>query len=406
MNDSAVFACVWTALGDFDEPFGYGVADWDRQVLTVEEQHTVLNQFVASNSNTAGTVMVINCPPAMYAEVSKAMVDRHFVDTHPLYWYKEDQNLEGPRNNFIFAVEQMVVGYHGGRGACPTYLDKNPLERHNIITGRCMKSYLVHANGQRVNPHEKPAYLTKAIGGMMCAPGSWVLVIGGGAGGSAEGYLDAGLNVVVVESDPVQFEAMKSRFTQKLADAGKVAAEALVKAAKQAKADAAAVALAIADATAAESPPDSGQEVPSTPSGSSVSTAAATEPVAAPPAAGAVVAASPAHTRSSTAITNKVPVARVPHVIKPVAFKCISCPQSLDLTKDPTCARVECTLRFHAPCGKVDEESPDDMFCSEECMALCTDEAGEEESREVSADKPAPTGSPKKGGPNKGATNN
>ena len=63
-----------------------------------------------------------------------------------------------------------------------------------------------------MNTHEGPEYLATWILERNALPRDWVVVVGGGAGGDARGYVKGGCNVAVIEGDSKQFANLCSQF--------------------------------------------------------------------------------------------------------------------------------------------------------------------------------------------------
>ena len=71
----------------------------------------------------------------------------------------------------------------------------------------------MHSDGGVVNPTQKPSYIASELAKAFLAPGSTVVVVGAGAGGSVEGFISAGMNVVAFENDIRQVEALRQIWT-------------------------------------------------------------------------------------------------------------------------------------------------------------------------------------------------
>ena len=133
-----------------------------------------------------------------------------YANVQPFFWYQPDKNVAGPVYRRTPSVEVCLIAHKGspsGYGA-QFNLDKDPVKRHNHITGPSRRVLTKDpSGGHPINIHEKPDWLGEAILGEYTRPGQWIFVGGFGAGGDVRGALGAGLNVVAIENDPKQFSA-------------------------------------------------------------------------------------------------------------------------------------------------------------------------------------------------------
>jgi hypothetical protein len=126
-------------------------------------------------------------------------------------WYKDDQNMTGNPARMISSWEVFVLGSRlsANRGHNINNLDKNPLKRHNMLTGPGLHKYNKHPDGSKVNIHQKPTYLAKWLCDNFAQPDDNVLVCGSGAGGEVYGCLEAHCNVVCMDTDAKQMEYLR-----------------------------------------------------------------------------------------------------------------------------------------------------------------------------------------------------
>ena len=97
-----------------DMPYGLGVAPWDVLFSDVEME-TVFVQMACINRAGCFCLML----SIIYHDAGRVrafMIRFGFLDIHPLYVYKPQQNTTGLE--WIFAVEIMLVGYKGGIRDC------------------------------------------------------------------------------------------------------------------------------------------------------------------------------------------------------------------------------------------------------------------------------------------------
>ena len=89
-------------------------------------------------------------------------------------------------------------------------MSTDPKKRHNYIACKPVSTYARDDDGVVINPCQKPPEIMKWLCSNHLAPGSTVLVIGAGAGGEVIGAVQACCNVVAVEKDKRQFDALQS----------------------------------------------------------------------------------------------------------------------------------------------------------------------------------------------------
>lgn len=202
-------------LVHWDMPYGMGLADWD-VLLSDQELETLFQQLAVINRARAHC-LVLGCVWHEVGRIRTAMALNAYLDIHPLFVYKPQQNTSGME--WISAVEVLVVGYKGGIKACSlTFSDMNPVFRHNVIFShqvgakRKFPGELVEVNTTQKNPH-----VASALGRIMCSPGATALVLGAGSGSEVLGLARVGVNVVAVERDGKQFRALCERVTSEAA---------------------------------------------------------------------------------------------------------------------------------------------------------------------------------------------
>ena len=99
-----------------------------------------------------------------------------------------------------------------------SFADMNPLRRHNVLIGHQVGTKLKHlGTDTEVNTTQKNPNIASALGRILCPPGGHALVIGAGSGSEVVGLARAGVNVVGIERDPLQFQALTERVTAEAA---------------------------------------------------------------------------------------------------------------------------------------------------------------------------------------------
>lgn len=209
-NQYLIFLLCAIAMLIFDTPYGVGRADWDAEPLPPEDLATIFKQFEAVNQAPVSTAVVWADWTVLPSYKPVFQNSCFKKEIHPVYWHKDNQNTEGAPDRHTFAVENFLMGRMkcNDRALDPCTLDFNPMMRHNHITGHTLSTYRKNADGQKINIHEKPTYLARELATLFCSPGDWVIVCGAGAGGEVFGCIEAGCNVVAIEQDEVQVQAL------------------------------------------------------------------------------------------------------------------------------------------------------------------------------------------------------
>ena len=200
-----------SAALDFDLPFGHKLFTYDVQV-TPEFLTNVMKQFDATQTQENYVVIMGHKPQDCHL-VCDLYEARGIKNATPLYWVKPEQYQKGPTKRITQAVEQLMVGYVPNADEvfwCPQHNSQDPRLRENYVEIPSVTTLARDTSGNIINPTEKPPALAQWYFEKWCPRGSWVMVIGAGAGGTVKGAVLAGLNVVAVENDHVQFEALRS----------------------------------------------------------------------------------------------------------------------------------------------------------------------------------------------------
>jgi hypothetical protein len=196
-------------------PFGLGVATggWDDadNVVSGDDLRIMFQQIESVNSSPT-TVAVLTHHRYKFEEYEKALGQVGYTDATSLTWCKEGHNAVGHNKRYVFSTEFMQLLWKPDIESCPSFLSPNPLERHNFIIGPAQHTKFKSLKTSKpVNIHEKPPWLMKELCKRHVTPGGRVLIIGGGAGGEVVGAMRAGMDVICVEKDEVQFHDLLSR---------------------------------------------------------------------------------------------------------------------------------------------------------------------------------------------------
>ena len=210
-----------TAALEFDLPFGHDLFLHDVQVIP-EFLTNAITQFDATQTQS-NYVVIMGHKPTDAHTVADMFESRGIKNATSMYWVKPEQYQKGPQKRMTLAVEQVIVGYvpnADGVFWCPSHNSADPRESENLINIPSLTTLAKDTAGNIINVTEKPPLLSSWYFEKWCPRGTWVMVVGAGAGGSVKGALLAGLNVVAVECDPVQFHALRSELVAWMEDMG------------------------------------------------------------------------------------------------------------------------------------------------------------------------------------------
>ena len=128
-----------------------------------------------------------------------------------LYWYKgREHTAPAQVRSYVNAVEMMTIGFFPNKSTAGWSVNKDPRKRHNFIQQSGPRSYVKTISGEVLNQAQKPRFLMNKIVSEHVPLGGNVLVVGAGAGGDVMGALDAGCNVVAVESNKLQYSYLQA----------------------------------------------------------------------------------------------------------------------------------------------------------------------------------------------------
>jgi hypothetical protein len=195
----------------FDQPFGTKHAPWDEVAPDQAVLQQGLKQFNAVN--TKESCVVIMKHHVLNSEATVAAYEQTgIVKATPLIWWKVSQNMVGDPTDLVPAFEMLHIGFKSKAGhPVHTNMSKNPLERHNVITGTAQTVRKQHpGDGTLVNPCETPGYVIQWALDRWCQRGDTIVVVGSGAGGDVRGALEWGVNVVGIDSDAKQVQFLRN----------------------------------------------------------------------------------------------------------------------------------------------------------------------------------------------------
>ena len=193
-------------------PYGLGIAPWDNVAPTEEELKTLIEGFMYLKGTKTLVTVVLWSNVFELGLVKKVLADMNFKHIQVLTWYKHNLNhVAGTTMSFLHASEVCIIAHAGKMEAAAEFLNmpSDPLQRHDVIIGPRKGKKSLDVEGKEINPYEKPDYLSEWILRKVTKPGDTVLVAGFGAGGDLRGALNAGCNVIGIEQDKRQFNAVK-----------------------------------------------------------------------------------------------------------------------------------------------------------------------------------------------------
>ena len=193
-------------------PYGLGLADWD--VLLSDAEVALFFQQLAIMNTAAAHTLFLHIHPKDVGRMWSAMESNGYQHVHMMYVYKPQHNTVGT-HQYLNAVDQVIVGYNPSRElAKPYFSNPNPLFRHNLLyshSSHHKRSMPASGNMSVVNVTEKHPGISMQLGRVHSSPGGRALVIGAGSGSEVIGFNRAGLDVVALEKDPHQFQAICAR---------------------------------------------------------------------------------------------------------------------------------------------------------------------------------------------------
>ena len=180
---------------------------WDTP-LTSEQFAQLLRNFEAIQVSMSWFVS-FNCDVAQAGMLMKVLKEEGYVHITPVCWYKEGQTKVANKQQLTPAFELLIVARKQRQGhTAYSCLPDNPCERHNYISGPPQRTYLTDSKGQKVNPTQKPEYVFQWVLASFAAPNLPVLICGTGAGGEVRAAINQEVDVIGIERDSHQLEAL------------------------------------------------------------------------------------------------------------------------------------------------------------------------------------------------------
>ena len=213
----------------FDAPQGVvpGV-EWD-QPFQAEDLTRICNQVQAIQTNDS-TIVVIFHKTSDSQMVADTLGAANYCHLQNLCWYKgETHQTKTPVSSYTNSWEIATIGFQPNRNKVAWNMEKDPSKRHNFIECKAVTRYHRDSDGKVINPCQKPPDIMRWLCQNHLSPGSTLLVVGAGAGGEIAGAVQACCNVVAVERDTRQYDALQSVLVKHIA----VRENALLKAAER-----------------------------------------------------------------------------------------------------------------------------------------------------------------------------
>ena len=188
-------------------PWGLDLFPHDIQVTSAALVN-INKQFDAVQTLSQHVIILLHQPKDT-SMVLDVLRDRRYQQMEHLFWHKSKHTCIGPVKQYTRSVEMMTIGFHPERNRVHWSMSSDPMERHNFFECQSVTSLAKGAGGEPINVTKKPRPLAQWYLGNHCPPNSRVCVVGAGAGGEVLGACEAGINVVGLEVDKKQFDALR-----------------------------------------------------------------------------------------------------------------------------------------------------------------------------------------------------
>jgi hypothetical protein len=199
----------------FDAPYNVlPNTPWEFQI-TAKWLMAIFRQISAASTENWATIVIMH-KMADSAIVLDAMQQGGLTQMIPFAWVKDGHHSQTPQSSLTSVFEVGTVGYKPDRtkvkwgGATA-----DPRGRRNVIEAKPVSSFFKAADGEPINICQKPPEIIQYFTNMHVPPGGHVLIIGFGSGAEILGALDCDVNVVGIDSDLRQFEAVKTVLVHK-----------------------------------------------------------------------------------------------------------------------------------------------------------------------------------------------
>ena len=228
------YSCAWfplyvIALIIADLPYGYNIETWD-EALTAAELDRLMAAIKTVCSGSSSSTSSRSGPSPSRPMNGKCLIIWHAFDQNTMIaealaragwekrvvciWHKTGQNANGNLEDFVNGWECCTMSWFGVKDKTRIHLPHNPLDRQNIWMMPSVNAHSKIPGTQKdINFCEKPPQFAKQFCEWFGRPNDNILVLGFGSGSDLIGCLEANMNVVGVELDPVQFAAVIARLT-------------------------------------------------------------------------------------------------------------------------------------------------------------------------------------------------
>ena len=212
-----------SALVFYDAPYNeLKQVDWEYQI-TEQSLTAKMKQVNAIHHGNWQIFAIMHKPPDT-AIVKNALEANGFCQLIQFYWYKgKEHQTKTPVSSYTNSVEMGTIGFMPNRKPCGWQMGTDPRHRHNHFEHKGVTKYYKYDNGEIINPCQKPPALLRWLCNNHLMSNSNVLIIGAGSGADIIGATQACCNVVAVERDDRQFEALQTTLV-KYASAAETAA--------------------------------------------------------------------------------------------------------------------------------------------------------------------------------------
>lgn len=201
----------------FDAPQGVVPdVEWDKPFQAADLKQ-ICNQVQAIQTNDS-TIVVIFHKTSDTQMVQETLTAANYCHLQNLCWYKgATHQTKTPVSSYTNSWEIATIGFLPHRNKAKWNMDKDPKMRHNFIECKAVTKYHRDSDGKVINPCQKPPDIMKWLCQNHLSPGSTLLVVGAGAGGEISGAVQACCNVVAVESDTKQYDALQAVLVKHIA---------------------------------------------------------------------------------------------------------------------------------------------------------------------------------------------
>jgi hypothetical protein len=193
-----------------DPPYGWNIADWDREKWRSDSYLSVLNQVISINisaSWVAAVFLDIYRVNDIMASLSKTF------DTFELFhWVKSGTFNNRPDGRLKNSVEYILLCFrHPGNLSCPRsmyHFQRGEQKINSLCTSR---HTIFRYNNRVVNTSQKSTDLLCHLINKFCPIDAWVLDLCAGSGSTAHAALTCARSCVSIELDHFQYRFILNR---------------------------------------------------------------------------------------------------------------------------------------------------------------------------------------------------